>query len=183
MDSKFIAEFTNIVSAIGDAIATIRIKDAYSIRLWTVIAQIRSCISFNYDHMNHTQTIKKWIWWHYQENEELGYQCVAWAKKYCEERGYPIRWFSGSAINGWFTGSPFDSSWKRVKYNWFNAPKEWDVIFWSENRCEDGHVAIANKFCYPFLFRYTDQNGGWYEELIQPRWNNGKNILGWFTRV
>lgn len=132
--------------------------------------------------MNHNEVLKLSIWWRVRETVKLGYQCVAWAKEYCKLRWYPIRSFWGSAEIGWLTGLPFDSNWKRVEYTWFNAPSEWDVIFWSWKRCEDGHVAIANKFCYPFLFRYTDQNWNWKEDEIQPRWASPKNVVGWFTR-
>ena len=132
--------------------------------------------------MTHNEVMKKWIWKWYAETMKLGFQCVAWVKKYCSEMGYPIRSFWGSAINGWLTGSPFDLSWRKVKYTWFNSPSEWDIIFWSEGRVRDGHVAVANKFCNLLVLRYTDQNGGWNEESIQPRFTWYRNVLGWYTR-
>lgn len=132
--------------------------------------------------MTHNEVLKKWIGKQTLETIELWFQCVAWVKKYCSERWYPIKSFGGSAYNGWKTWRPFDSSWKWIIYDWFNAPSEGDVIFWNEGRCKDWHVAIANKFCYPFLFRYIDQNWGWKEEFIQPRWTGWKNVVGWYTR-
>ena len=133
--------------------------------------------------MKHNDVMKMCIGTLARETVKLGYQCVAWVKEYCSKRGYPIRSFWGTAINGWNTWSPFDSTWTKVIYTWFNSPSEGDVIFWSEKRCTDWHVAIANKFCYPFIFRYTDQNWGWKEEPIQPRWASGKNVVGWFTII
>lgn len=131
--------------------------------------------------MVHSEILKNNIWKYIRETVSLWYQCVAWAKVYCKLRWYSIRSFGWSAINGWITWSPFDDTWKKVIYTWFNSPKEGDVIFWKQGI--DGHVAIANKFCYPFLFRYTDQNWGWNEEPIQPRWSSWKNIVGWYTRI
>lgn len=130
--------------------------------------------------MNHREILKKWIGKRVFETPKLGYQCVAWAKKYCEEKGTPIGNFSGSAEKWWNSWSPFTKNWKRVYSNGFNSPSEWDIIFWSSRRCKDWHVAIANKFCFPFLFRYTDQNGTWKEDEIQPRFEMPKNVVGWY---
>ena len=60
--------------------------------------------------------INKWLGGHTEETKAFGYQCVAWAKQFCADMGYPIGAFGGSAINGWNTTSPFDSSWVRVEY-------------------------------------------------------------------
>ena len=90
--------------------------------------------------------------------------------------------FGWSAWNGWVTWKPFDKNWVRVEKTALNYPKEWDIIFWSEKRCKDAHVAIANKFCNPLLLRYSDQNGTWHEDKIQPRWSDYKNVVGWYTR-
>ena len=133
--------------------------------------------------MTHKEILKKWIGKKVYETPELGYQCVAWAKKYCEEKWTPIGYFSWSAEMWWNTWSPFSNKWRRVEYNWFNSPSEGDVIFWSNARCKDGHVAIAGKFCYPFLFRYTDQNGTGKEDEIHPRWESPKNVTGWYKYI
>jgi len=132
--------------------------------------------------MTHDIVLKLYIWKRVRETIKLGYQCVAWVKKYCELRWYPIYSFWGTAIKGWNTWSPFDSTWRRIIYNWFNSPSEGDVIFWDEGRCKDWHVAIANKFCYPFLFRYTDQNWDGRKDPIKPRWTSWKNVVWWYTR-
>lgn len=36
--------------------------------------------------MNHDLIIAKWLGQRYRETVALGYQCVAWVKKYSEER-------------------------------------------------------------------------------------------------
>ncbi len=43
--------------------------------------------------MNHKETVAKWKGKNFAETPELGNQCVAWVKKYCQERGYPIKSF------------------------------------------------------------------------------------------
>lgn len=133
--------------------------------------------------MNHKEVMKKWLGKNFAETPELGFQCVAWSKKYCQERGYPIKWFGWSAWKWWVTGSPFDSSWKRVVKTPFNYPSEWDVIFWSEARCKYGHVWIANWLSNPALVRYSDQNwtGKW--DKIQNRFTPYTHIVGWYTRI
>lgn len=133
--------------------------------------------------MTHLETLKKWIGKTYAETPQLGFQCVAWAKKYCQERGYPIKWFGGSAWKGWQTWSPFDNTWKRVVKTPLNAPSEWDIIFWDEWRCKYGHVAVANKFCNLWLLRYTDQNGTGKQDKIQARFSTYKNVVGWMTKL
>ena len=131
--------------------------------------------------MKHAEILKKWIWENCHETIWLWYQCVAWAKKYYEEYGERLWWFWWSAINWWRYWYPFSKKWRKIGYTWSNAPSEWDVIFWSEGRCKDGHVAIANKFCNSFLLRYSDQNGTWREDKIQNRWWGYKHVLWWYT--
>mgnify|MGYP002359057077 FL=1 len=133
--------------------------------------------------MTHSEVIAKWLGKNYAEASNLWFQCVAWAKKYCQERWYPIKWFGGSAYKWWLTGSPFDNTWKKVVKTSFNAPKEWDIIFWDEWRCKYGHVAVASKFCNPALLRYTDQNWTWHEDKIQARFSTYKNCVGWYTKL
>lgn len=41
--------------------------------------------------MTHKEVMEVWIGKNYAETPELGYQCVAYAKLYCKERGYPIK--------------------------------------------------------------------------------------------
>lgn len=131
--------------------------------------------------MNHKETTKKWYWKKYRETVALGYQCVAWAKKYCAERWYPIKWFWGSAIQWWITWSPFDNTWERIESTPFNYPSEGDIVFWANPPY--GHVWVANNFCNPVVLRCSDQNGGWNEESIQPRWLSYKNVLWWYHKI
>lgn len=138
---------------------------------------------FNFIIMNHTEVTQKWYWERVRETIKLGFQCVAWPKLYCSLRGYPIKAFGWSAIKWWDTGSPFDKTWERILPTAFNSPQEGDIIFWSEARCKDWHVAVANKFCNPSLLRYSDQNGTGNEDRIQPRWSTYRHVLGWFHRI
>ncbi len=59
--------------------------------------------------------IQKYLGKRYAESQELGHQCVAWAKLFASEMGRPLKGFSGSALKGWQTGSPFSAEWKRVE--------------------------------------------------------------------
>lgn len=133
--------------------------------------------------MTHKEVMDKWIWNNYAETPKLWFQCVAWSKKYCQERGYPIKWFWWSAWNWWVTWSPFNSSWKKVIKTPLNYPKEWDIIFWSEKRCLYWHVAVANKLCTPITLRYSDQNGTWKWDKIQHRFWAYLNVVWWFTKL
>ena len=135
--------------------------------------------------MTHDEIMKKWYWKRCQETASLWYQCVAWAKKYCDERWYAIGSFNWSAINWWKSWSPFDNSWKRVNKTKMNYPSEWDIVFfdwWTY-----GHVAVANKFCNPVLLRWSEQNinwtGSWLgKDAISPFWRSYSGCVGWFTR-
>jgi hypothetical protein len=133
--------------------------------------------------MTHKEVMDKWIGKNYAETPELWFQCVWYSKLYCSERGYPIKWFWGSAWKGWVTWSPFDSKWKRVLKTPMNYPKEWDIIFFDESRCKNGHVSVWNRFCTPLLLRYSDQNWTWKYDKIQHRWGTYKSCVWWFTRI
>lgn len=145
--------------------------------LFTLYEKIYNC------NMNHQETIKKWSGKTYSETPKLGAQCCAWVKKYCEERGYPITSFWWSAIQGWKSWSPFSKEWKRIEYVSPLVPSEWDLIFWSEKRCKNGHVALASKVQNPELIRCWDQNGTWKWDKIQPRYYTTKNILWWYHKI
>lgn len=133
--------------------------------------------------MNHSETLQKWMGKNYKEPWMRTAECVAWAKKYCEERGYPIKAFWWSAWNWWLFWKPFDETWVSIVKTPFNAPSEWDLIFWSEKRCKNGHVAIANKFCSLWLLRYTDQNWTGKQDKIQARFTTYKNCVGWYHKL
>lgn len=133
--------------------------------------------------MTHKEVISQWIWKNYIEPWMKTAECVAWAKKYCNQRWYPIKSFWWSAWNGWVTWSPFDSKWKKVVKTSLNYPKEWDILFWSEKRCKYGHVAVANRMCTPMTLRYSDQNGTWKWDKIQHRFWTYLNVVWWMTRI
>lgn len=132
--------------------------------------------------MTHNETLSILLFNKVRETIKLWYQCVAFVKMYCIYRWYPLASFWGSANIWWQTWKPFDNSWTRIKYNWFNSPKEWDVVFWDSRRCLWWHVAIANKFCNIFVLRCVDQNWDGRQDMIQPRWYGYKNVVGWYTR-
>lgn len=131
--------------------------------------------------MQHRDIIIKWLW---KPVKEPWYdvECVAWSKKYCEERGYPIKSFWGSAINWWETWSPFDDSWIRYTYKPWMCPSQWDILFWSEARCLNGHTWVANKHCTKIL-RYSDTNGNWKRDPVTNRFTDYKHLLWWFHKL
>lgn len=133
--------------------------------------------------MLHKEFTDIWYWKKYVENNYLWVQCVWIVKKYCEMRGFPIKSFWGSAINGWNTGIPFDDKWVRINYKKWLYPKQWDLVFWSEWRCKYWHVAVANKFCNTSVLRCFDQNGGGKWEGVTPRFYNYSHVLWWFSRL
>lgn len=132
--------------------------------------------------MNHNEFNKKWIGKSDIEPWMETVECVWGSKLYCKELWFPIKAFWWSAINGWKTWSPFDSSWKRVEYKPGMYPKQWDILFWSENRCKNGHTAFANKFCNANVLRYTDQNGTGKRDPFTARFTDYKHLLWWATR-
>lgn len=74
-----------------------------------------------------------------------GKQCVDLVKDFVKEfHSTTLGSFSGSAIVGWETGSPFDKKWKKVEYTEGRIPQLWDVIFFDKtSKMPYGHVAIA----------------------------------------
>ena len=111
--------------------------------------------------MTHSQIITKWLGKKYAESKELGNQCVAWAKKYCEESGHPIGGFSGSALKGWQTGSPFNSEWKRVENTDTAIPRDGSVVFFDKTPTNPyGHVAIVDSGSTSLSLIVVEQNAG-----------------------
>ena len=133
--------------------------------------------------MLHNEILQKWIGKNYIEPWMKTAECVAWAKKYCQERGYPIKWFGGSAWKWWQTWSPFDNTWKRVIKTSLNAPSEGDVVFFDERRCLNGHISIAGRFCNPLVLRHVDQNWTGKQDKIQARFSTYANCVGWFHKI
>lgn len=132
--------------------------------------------------MLHRDIIIKWLWKPVSE-PWYNVECVAWVKKYCEERGYPIKGFWGSAIKWWVTWSPFDDSWVRVTYKPWMFPRQWDIVFWNEWRCVNGHVAVCWRFCNANVLRVTDENGTGHGDPVTPRFYNYNNLVGWFSKL
>lgn len=132
--------------------------------------------------MNHNEFLQKRVWEKYKEPGMWTVECVGAVKLYCKERGYPIKAFWGSAINGWNTGCPFDDTWERIVKTPMNYPSEGDIVFWSEKRCRYGHVAISNKFSNPLMLRYVDGNGTGHGDPITVRFWSYRHVLGWFHK-
>lgn len=78
--------------------------------------------------MNHDLIIAKWLGGKYRETVQLGYQCVAWDKKYCEERwGIKNLFFGGSALNAWNGKGNLDDYFARVP-----TPQQGDLAFYNK---------------------------------------------------
>lgn len=133
--------------------------------------------------MKHSKVINKWKWRIYIEKWMNTAECVWWVKLYWAERWFSIKAFWWSAINWWNTWCPFDDYWERVVKTPFNSPSEWDIIFWSEKRCKNGHVSVANNLCNLIVLRHIDQNWTGKQDKIQPRWSNYSNVLWWFHKL
>jgi hypothetical protein len=91
--------------------------------------------------MNHEQIKSKWLGKRYRESVSLGYQCVAWIKKYCDE-AYWLTGLSfwGSAYTGWNREWNLDTFFDRVE-----SPRTWDIIFFDKTLSNPyGHVAIVD---------------------------------------
>lgn len=111
--------------------------------------------------MTHSQIITKWLGKKYAESKELGNQCVAWAKKYAEESGHPIKGFSGSALNGWNSWSPFNNEWKRIENTANAIPKAGAVVFFDKTSTNPyGHVAIVDDGSTNTQLVVIEQNAG-----------------------
>lgn len=65
-----------------------------------------------------TRYFTSWLGKKVDYDKAYGNQCVDWAREFARSSTMnPIGTFSGSAINGWTTGSPFKGTrWKRVEY-------------------------------------------------------------------
>lgn len=110
--------------------------------------------------MTHSQIITKWLGKKYAESPSLGHQCVAWAKLFAREMGHPISGFSGSALKGWQTGSPFSAEWQRVENTPQAVPKSGAIIFFDATKDNPyGHVAVVERADQKFII-VIEQNAG-----------------------
>lgn len=110
--------------------------------------------------MTHKEILAQYLGSRYQEDPQYGYQCVSWVKKYCELAGFPILWFSWSAINAWKTSSPFGSGWTKIANGLLSVPKAGDIVFFDATPTNPyGHVAVANEKSSFSRLNIIDQNG------------------------
>jgi hypothetical protein len=87
---------------------------------------------------------------------------VDFARQHAKDIGSPISTFSGSALNGWLTGSPFvGTKWTRVTNTTTAIPKEGDIVFLDKTIDNPyGHVAVAGDGCTGSKLVLVEQNAG-----------------------
>lgn len=144
--------------------------------------------------MKHTEVLSKWLGNKYRENIILGYQCVAWVKKYIKDRfNISIGVFGGSALSGWNNiANTFPSNeWVKIEYKPGLIPPTGAILFWSATRTNKyGHTAIADEWSTKDAIVIIEQNG----QLGNGKWVNGDEIrritikpnargdlLGWYV--
>jgi len=130
----------------------------------------------------------------YQESAKFWAQCVALAKLYASEvDGIQLNGFSWSAIQWWWTGSPFKLlPYARVNYTGKGIPPRGSIIFFSATKSNPyWHVAIAGQ-CNKDEIRVIEQNadkgsgtGKWGDAITirnypYSGWKTG-NVLWWYT--
>lgn len=89
-----------------------------------------------------------------------GFQCVDFVKQYVYEQ-FNIRLgtFSGSALQWWKTGSPFNTKWERKVYTNWAVPEIGDIVFLNKTKNNPyGHVCIADNDCDRTHLRVIEQN-------------------------
>lgn len=96
--------------------------------------------------MTTKEVFDKWIGKRYAESKELWAQCVSLVKLFAQEVWFPIKWFSGSALRGWETGSPFvGTEWVRVENSISAVPEQGAIIFFDKTpKNPYGHVAVVD---------------------------------------
>lgn len=139
--------------------------------------------------------VDKWKGKAVDYDRQSWYQCVDWAKQFVlEQYGIQLGSFWGSALNGWNTWSPFDSTWTRVNYQPNLIPEIGDIVFLNKTPHNPyGHVCVAdNNSTYTTLCIIEENagNGNWdgkWDNAITQRsipyqsWARG-NCLGWFHK-
>ncbi|NDK09742.1 hypothetical protein GW846_03105 [Candidatus Gracilibacteria bacterium] len=123
------------------------------------------------------------------ETKEYGFQCVAQVKDFCNlVLETPIGSFSGTALNGWKTGSPFNSKWERIENNPKDVnqvPLAGDIIFF-KGPTSEGHVNICLDAKVGENIIYTvDQNIGngdgiGSDDYVKYSQHDYTLILGWY---
>lgn len=115
------------------------------------------------------------------------FQCLDYIRWYADYIWKPIWTFSGSAYNGWQTGSPFKgTTWKRVEYKkWTIAPR-WSIIFFDKVKGNPyGHVAIVqnaniNEVEVSEQNAGTGNGNGIWGNAITLRKKTYATVLGWY---
>lgn len=139
-------------------------------------------------------TLKEWIGKVVDYDKAYGYQCVDLARQHAKDMWNPIWTFSGSALNGWLTGSPFiGTKWERVTNTTTAIPKEGDIVFLDKTESNPyGHVAVAGEGCTGSKLVLIEQNAGNGNgdgkngnkiTMRAIKYNDPKrgNCLGWYT--
>ena len=110
--------------------------------------------------MSYDDFLKAYLGKRTQESPQTGYQCVALAKLYIQQvDGLTLGGFGGTAINGWNTGSPFNSKWKRINNSATAIPPLGAVVFFAPRAGDPaGHVAIAGRGCTSTALNVIEQN-------------------------
>lgn len=136
-------------------------------------------------------SMTSWIWKKVDYDKAYWNQCVDWARQYAQDIGYPIGTFSGSALNGWKTGSPFKSNWKRVVYSAGKIPQKWAIVFFDKTKANPyGHVAVVHD-AGERTITVVEQNawsgnwdGKWANAIITRTYSYTNapvgNVLGWY---
>ena len=96
-------------------------------------------------------------------DKAYGFQCVDLVRSYAQSIGHPIGTFSGSAKNGWFTGSPFKNTmWLRTAYTTLPViPPTGSIIFFDASPANPyGHVAIVAQGTTATSLVIEEQNAG-----------------------
>ena len=141
------------------------------------------------------QIINKYIGKRVDYNYDKSYQCVDFVKQYVLEQYWvTLNPFGPSALTGWNSGSPFNSSWKRVVYTQWTFPEVGDIVFLDKTYGNKyGHVCVADANCNQSVLNIIEQNawdglGSWLgwnavtRRSIKYKSNRG-NCLGWFTLI
>ena len=111
--------------------------------------------------MDYKAILDSWIGNTCQESPSLWYQCVALSKQFAKDIWNPIKWFSGSALKGWQTWSPFDDKWERVTYEKWKVPKLGDIFFLDKtSKNPYGHTWVVYEWSTPETMVVVEQNAG-----------------------
>lgn len=111
--------------------------------------------------MTHQEIFNKWIGKKYCESKELWAQCVWFVKLFAQEVWFPVKWFSGSALRWWETGSPFvGTEWVRVENSISAVPTSGSIIFFDKTpKNPYGHVAVVDSADVDLII-LVEQNAG-----------------------